>query len=147
MFLLCRVFFQYSTIPVHTFCLHQVEHLQVLCRRSCCIWGRWSGYCTHSDFSPRLITSLLDSLRWLWQVLCFPSAGAEEPWPQPSSLSPTIKKQLRSSCAFSLPEAGKWMDPTQINFSRAESQNIPGLVWWEKVNQREVYELLLTRLC
>lgn len=80
-------------------------------------------------------------------MLCFPSAGAEEPWPQPSSLSPTIKKQLCSSCAFSLPEAGKWMDPTQINFSRAESQNIPGLVWWEKVNQREVYELLLTRLC
>lgn len=80
-------------------------------------------------------------------MLCFSSASAREPWPQPSSLSPTIRKQLHSLCVFSLPEAGNWIDPTQINFSRAENQNIPGLVWWEKVNQREVYELLLTRLC
>jgi len=50
--------------------------------------------CTCLGFSPRLITSLLDSLRRLWQVLCFSSSSTGEPRPQPSSLSPAIRKRL-----------------------------------------------------
>lgn len=143
---LCWVFFWSSTTLVRTFCLQQ-EHLQVLHRRSRCLWGWWLGCCTHPRFSPRLITSLLDSLRWLWQVLCFPSSVPGSPSHNHKVFPQLLESGYAPCMSFYCQKLGKWTGPTQINFSRAGSQNTPGLVWWKKVNHREIYELLLTRLC